>query len=70
MSRKMLATGFDGSFAIQKFYNNAGELLRLERDSSGNGSPDVWEYFEGGERVRIGWDTTGDGRADTFDQLN
>ena len=66
----MLATGFDGTFAIQKFYDQNGQLLRVERDSSGDGAADVWEYFEKGERVRIGWDTTGDGQADTFDQLN
>ena len=66
---KWMSTGFDGLFPIRKYYDGQERLLRVERDSNGDGRPDIWEFFENGQRVRIGWDTNGDGQADSFDQL-
>lgn len=68
MTRQKMASGFDGTFAIEKIYDSGGELLRVERDTSSDGQVDVWDYYEDGHRVRIGWDTTGDGQPDTFEQ--
>ena len=56
-----LAIGFDGSFALTKYYDASGEVLRVERDSDGDAQIDVWEYFEGGEVVQVGRDEDGDG---------
>ena len=67
--RKLMGIGFDGSFPIEKFYDGQERILRVERDSTGDGQVDVWEYYESGERRRIGWDTTGDGQPNQFDQL-
>jgi hypothetical protein len=67
--RKIMGIGFDGSFPIEKFYDGQERVLRVERDSTGDGQVDVWEYFENGERRRVGWDTTGDGQPNRFDQL-
>lgn len=69
LHEKWMSTGFDGQFPIRKRYDNQERLLRVERDSNGDGRADIWEFFENGQRVRIGWDTTGDGQADSFDQL-
>lgn len=65
--RQLMASEFDGRFPIEKFYDSEERLLRVERDTSGDGQVDTWEYFEDGERDRIGWDTSGDGQPDTFD---
>lgn len=68
VTRKLMASEFDGSFPITKFYDGEERLLRVERDSTGDGQVDFWEYYEGGKRTRIGWDTSGDGQPDRFDQ--
>lgn len=67
--RKLMGIGFDGTFPIEKFFDGQERILRVERDSSGDGQVDVWEYYENGERRRVGWDTTGDGQPNRFDQL-
>lgn len=66
--RQKMASGFDGTFAIEKFFGSDGELQRVERDTSNDGEVDTWAYYEDGERSRVGWDTTGDGQPDTFEQ--
>lgn len=66
--RKLISVDFQGKFTIEKFYDKQGNLLRVERDSDGDGQPETWEYFEDGKRVRIGWDEDLDGVADTFNK--
>lgn len=66
--RQKMASGFDGTFAIEKFYDSEGRLQRVERDTSNDGQVDTWDYYDDGERVRIGWDTIGDGQPDRFEQ--
>ncbi len=69
LARKDLSLAFDGQFTVAKFYDNQGELLRIEEDSDGDGKIDRWDYFEGGRRARIGWDEDKDGQPDKFDTL-
>lgn len=66
--RQQMASGFDGTFAIEKFYDSDRQLRRVERDTSNDGQVDTWDYYDDGQRVRIGWDTIGDGQPDRFQE--
>ncbi|MFW5967636.1 MAG: hypothetical protein ACOCV2_08970 [Persicimonas sp.] len=69
--KKVVSVDFDEGFSIVKIYDKDGQLLRVERDEDGDGTPNVWEYYDDdGERERIGWDRTGDGKPDEFDNLD
>ena len=61
------ATATD-EFSVVKYYNAEGEVLRVERDSSGDGSIDTWEYFEEGQVIRVGRDNDGDGAPEVMEQ--
>ena len=47
-------------------YYAANELIRVERDTTGDSRVDYWEYYERGILERIGRDFNADGRADSW----
>lgn len=55
-----------GEYVAERRIYYDGELVRVERDQTGNGDTNRWEYYEDGVLMRIGRDTTGDGSADTW----
>ena len=70
VTRKKMSLDFKEDFAIVKFYDKEGQLLRVERDEDGDGKADVFEYYDDqGNRARVGWDENDDGSPDSFDQL-
>lgn len=66
---KYVSIDFDGNFPVVKHYDSQGELLRVERDSDGDGHTDVWEYYDAGELVRVARDTDGDGSPDQVSEI-
>ena len=46
------------------FLSTEGDAFRKERDTTGDGRVDMWEYFEDETVSRIGMDTDGDGLSD------
>lgn len=69
MVEKHVSIDFDGRFPIVKHYDGEGDLMRVERDSSGDGRTDIWEYYDGGELVRVARDTDGDGVPDQVSEI-
>ena len=65
--RKELSEGFDNRPTMFKYYDAAGNLLRLERDTDRDGVIDAWSYYEDGRIVRVGRDVNGDGTPDSID---
>jgi len=66
---KYVSIDFDGHFPVVKHYDSNGALLRVERDSDGDGHTDVWEYYDAGELVRVARDTDGDGAPDQVSEI-
>lgn len=66
---KYVSIDFDEQFPVAKYYGPEGDLLRVERDSDGDGHTDVWEYYDAGELVRVARDTDGDGSPDQVSEI-
>ena len=66
---KYVSIDFDGNFPVVKHYDSDGALLRVERDSDGDGHTDVWEYYDAGTLVRVARDTDGDGSPDQVSEI-
>lgn len=69
MVEKYVSIDFDGRFPVVKHYDSEGDLLRVERDSNGDGRTDIWEYYDGGELVRVARDTDSDGVPDQVSEI-
>ena len=67
--QKLVATGFDGSLSLEKYYDLQGNLARTARDTNFDGKPDLWEYYSEGKVVNITRDLNGDGEAETIEQV-
>lgn len=67
--QKLVATGFDGSLSLEKYYDLKGNLSRTARDTNFDGKPDLWEYYSEGKVVNITRDLNGDGEAETIEQV-
>ena len=65
LSRKILKDD-DGQTMIEQRIYYDGQLVRVEQDTSGDGTVDHWEYYEDEVLMRIGRDTNSDGSADTW----
>jgi len=50
-----------------KYYEDE-KLVRIERDTNGDGKIDEWQYFENGRLDRIGYGALGAGRVDRWDR--
>src|SRR5690606_14072525 len=46
----------------------AGKLSRVQRDTNGDGRPDVWEVYADGQLQRVGVDLDADGHVDRWDR--
>lgn len=66
---KHVSIDFDTKFPVVKHYDSEGALLRVERDSDGDGRTDVWEYYDAGALVRVARDTDGDGSPDQVSEI-
>lgn len=64
--QKLVATSFDGSLSLEKYYDVAGNLSRTARDTNFDGRADLWEYYSEGKVVNITRDLNGDGEAETI----
>lgn len=69
LAQKLVATGFDGSLSLEKYYDLQGNLSRTARDTNFDGKPDLWEYYSEGKVVNITRDLNGDGEAETIEQV-
>ncbi|MEY3015063.1 MAG: hypothetical protein RIT45_3798 [Pseudomonadota bacterium] len=72
-----LDLGFDGRTDTWRYYQKTQtedgksvvRLVEKRRDTNGDGTVDVWEYFVAGSLVKIGYDTNGDGSPDRFTKV-
>ncbi len=66
VASKEYAIGFQGKMSVTHWYDPQGNLLRIERDASGDGRVDTWEHFQPGSDVpyKVETDSSGDGRPD------
>ncbi len=66
VEQKRYAMGFRADLVIAQWYSPEGQLLRVERDTNGDGVVDLWEHFKPGESraFRRQIDTDGDGEPD------
>ena len=69
LTQKLVATGFDGSLSLEKYYDIQGNLSRTARDSNFDGRADLWEYYSEGKVVNITRDLNGDGEAETIEEV-
>lgn len=67
--QKLVATSFDGSLSLEKYYDIAGNLSRTARDTNFDGRADLWEYYSEGKIVNITRDLDGDGEAETIEEV-
>lgn len=67
--QKLVATSFDGSLSLEKYYDIAGNLSRTARDTNFDGRADLWEYYTEGKVVNITRDLDGDGEAETIEEV-
>jgi hypothetical protein len=67
--QKLVATSFDGSLSLEKYYDNAGNLSRTARDTNFDGRADLWEFYSEGKVVNITRDLNGDGEAETIEEV-
>jgi hypothetical protein len=69
-----LDMGFDGRTDTWRYYQKTQtedgrtvvRLVEKRRDTDGDGTVDVWEYYTAGSLQKIGYDTNGDGSPDRF----
>lgn len=69
MTQKLVATSFDGSLSLEKYYDIQGNLSRTARDTNFDGRADLWEYYSEGKVVNITRDLNGDGEAETIEEV-
>lgn len=67
--QKLVATSFDGSLSLEKYYDISGNLSRTARDTNFDGRADLWEYYSEGKVVNITRDLNGDGEAETIEEV-
>jgi hypothetical protein len=67
LKMQQLAPGFDGRVSVWNEFNEKGELIKKGRDTTGNGRPDFWEYYDEQKLVRVGYDRDGDGKPEYFE---
>lgn len=72
-----LDLGFDGRTDTWRYYQKTQtedgrsvvRLVEKRRDTNGDGTIDVWEYYVGGSLNKIGYDTNGDGAPDRYTKV-
>jgi hypothetical protein len=69
LTQKLVATSFDGSLSLEKYYDIQGNLSRTARDTNFDGRADLWEYYSEGKVVNITRDLNGDGEAETIEEV-
>ena len=65
LNRKQVLESSSGNTKETRYYAS-DELIRVERDTTGDSKVDYWEYYEQGILERIGRDFNADGRADSW----
>lgn len=73
-----LDLGFDGKTDTWSYFqltqNEEGKpinrIVERRRDSNGDGTVDVWEYYTKGVITKIGSDSNGDGTPDQFQRID
>ena len=68
--QKLVATSFDGSLSLEKYYDISGNLSRTARDTNFDGRADLWEFFTEGKVVNRTRDLNGDGEAETIEEVD
>jgi hypothetical protein len=61
-----LDSNFDGVVDRIEYYDDNGEVTRVESDTNYDGRYDEWVYYENGKVVKAEKDTNSDGSPDTW----
>ncbi len=67
--RVQVDSDYDGTVDQTEIYDNEGQIIRVESDTTGNGKADKWVYYEKGKPVRSEKDTNADGKPDVWSEF-
>lgn len=59
-------TNYDGKIDRIEYYDNNGQIMRVEQDTAGKGVINEWIIYKNGVPMRKEKDTNGDGKPDVW----
>lgn len=59
-------SNFDGVIDRIEYYDESGQVIRVESDTDFDGIYDEWVYYRNGKVEKAEKDTNGDGKPDTW----
>jgi len=59
-------TNYDGKVDRAEYYDDKGQIMKVEDDTTGMGRINEWIYYKNGVPVKKEKDTNGDGKPDVF----
>lgn len=62
--------GFTGRLNLTWYYNSSGQADRAEKDSDGDGKPDLWFYYIANRIHKVEEDTNRDGKPDLWEEYD
>ena len=67
--RVQVDSDYDGKVDQVEIYDNKGQIIRVESDTTGTGKTDKWVYYKDGKPVRSEKDTNADGKPDVWSEF-
>lgn len=59
-------TNYDGKIDRAEYYDDKGQIMKVEDDTTGMGKINEWIYYKNGVPFKKEKDTNGDGKPDVF----
>jgi len=59
-------SNYDGIIDRIEFYDNNGQIVRIESDRTGDGKIDEWVIYKDGQPSKVEKDTNADGKSDVW----
>jgi len=59
-------TNYDGKPDRVEYYDNNGQVMRVEQDTTGSGKINEWVIYKNGTPIRKEKDSNGDGKPDVW----
>ena len=59
-------SNYDGAVDRIEFYDNNGQIVKVESDTTGDGKIDEWVIYKDGQPSSVKKDTNADGKPDVW----
>jgi hypothetical protein len=67
--RVQVDSDYDGKIDQVEIYDDNGQIIRVESDTTGDGKTDKWVYYDNGKPVKSEKDTNADGKPDVWSEF-